>query len=120
MKVLDTHAIGEVKSSFEQETHRIASLIDANTSQDGTHEARIPGLYLNRYSRTEDADYINTMYWPIIGVAAQGKKVITVGQKVHEYGSYLSGIVLEVGMFLPILGNGTKFLSKEKDKNLVP
>lgn len=67
------------------ETLRLARMIEAHVTRDGTSETAIQGLYFNRYSRTEPSDYMHTMQWPTVGIAAQGTKIIKIGEQTSEY-----------------------------------
>lgn len=131
--MLDNHEIIRVsdhtKRSLDAETARLASLIYAYTSHDGTYDVRIPGLYVIRYSHVEAADYLHTIYSPAVGIAAQGKKILTVGQEVHEYGGsriFIAPVALPVAMKTiqaspvePFLGVGL-YLDPQRLADLVP
>ncbi|SFB52314.1 AraC-type DNA-binding protein [Cohnella sp. OV330] len=71
--------------SLNVETTRLARLIDTYTPHDGTFGQRIPGLHLNRYSRV-NVDDVKTFDSPSLLVVAQGRKTVTVGQDVYQFG----------------------------------
>jgi AraC-like DNA-binding protein len=133
MKMPDDHAAAlmsnKAEESLKAETARLASLIDTHSSHDGTYAARIPGLYVNRYSRVETKDEMYTINAPAIGVAAQGKKVITVGKEAYEYGGsriLIAPVALPVAMKTilaspaePFLGVGL-YLDPQRIAELVP
>jgi len=89
----------ERQNRAELETKILANKIAAHMPQDGTSETSIPGLYLNRYSREEPSDYLYTMYWPTVGIVAQGKKIIKIGEEEVEYGG---ARVIVVPVALPV------------------
>lgn len=70
---------------LDVETTRLAHLIDAYTQHDGTFSQRIPGLHVSRYSRV-NVDYVKTFDSPSLLIVAQGKKIVTVGQEVYQFG----------------------------------
>ncbi|MDO3408595.1 AraC family transcriptional regulator [Saccharibacillus sp. CPCC 101409] len=129
MNKRESDSIDKKKKAAERETVRLAALIDANTGTDGTFASRIPGLYLNRFSRMELSDYVYTMHWPTVGIAAQGTKTITVGQETFEYsGSRLSVIPVALPVRMqttlaspaePFLGVGV-YLEPRRIAELVP
>jgi AraC-like DNA-binding protein len=105
MRLLDeltvTPVSNRAKEALDVETARLASLIYAHTPHDGTYGVSIPGLYVNRYSHIEATDYVHTIYSPAVGIAAQGKKVMTVGREVYEYGGsriFVAPVALPVAM----------------------
>ncbi|WP_332102962.1 AraC family transcriptional regulator [Sporolactobacillus terrae] len=130
---LDDHAATPMstnaKGSLKAENTRLAHLIDTHSSHDGTYAARIPGLYVNRYSRIEATDYVHTIYSPAVGIAAQGKKIITVGKDVYEYAGsriFIAPVALPVAMKTilasptePFLGVGL-YLDPQRIAALVP
>ncbi|CAM3488598.1 MULTISPECIES: AraC family transcriptional regulator [Saccharibacillus] len=79
------YAMEHKRERAQEETVRLARLIDAHMKRDGTAAARIPGVYFNRYSQEEPSAYLHTMYWPTVGIAAQGKKIIRIGEETVEY-----------------------------------
>ncbi|WP_238652543.1 hypothetical protein [Paenibacillus piscarius] len=56
-----THTELLAEEQTRLETLRLAKLIGAHVTRDGTAESPIQGLYFNRYSRTEPSDYMHTM-----------------------------------------------------------
>ncbi|MCC3372112.1 AraC family transcriptional regulator [Cohnella sp. REN36] len=133
MKILDEPTLAaksdNAKGALDAETARLASLIDAHTSHDGSYGVRIPGLYVNRYSRIEATDYVHTINLPAVGIAAQGKKVMTVGKEVYEYSGariFIAPVTLPVAMKTiqasptePFLGVGL-YLDPQRIAELVP
>ncbi|WP_017815055.1 AraC family transcriptional regulator [Paenibacillus shenyangensis] len=123
------HSPGHKQEQAREETARLARLIDLHMTRDGTSAARIPGLYFNRYSQPEPSDYMHTMYWPTIGIAAQGKKIIRIGEETAEYfGAQLLVIpvalpvairTVQASPFEPFLGVGI-YLDPDKIAALVP
>ncbi|OWA34399.1 AraC family transcriptional regulator [Saccharibacillus sp. O16] len=110
-------------------TARLARLLGRHAWQEGTSEAPIPGLYFNRYSSEQPSEYKHTMYWPTVGIAAQGKKVIKIGDNVSEYSGsriLVAPVALPVGIQTiqasptePFLGVGV-YLDPQKIAALVP
>lgn len=110
-------------------TIRLARLLERHAWQEGTTEAPISGLYFNRYSRDQPSEYKHTMYWPTVGIAAQGKKVIKIGDQVAEYSGsriLVAPVALPVGIRTiqasptePFLGIGV-YLDPQKIAALVP
>lgn len=80
-----THMEESAEEQTRLETLRLARLIEAHVTRDGTAETPIQGLYFNRYSQTEPSDYLHTMQWPTVGIAAQGTKMIKIGEATSEY-----------------------------------
>ncbi|MDN4618086.1 AraC family transcriptional regulator [Paenibacillus sp. PsM32] len=130
MDMLDIHATTQSRELLEVETSRLADLLSIHANKDGSYESkRISGLYFNRYSKVEKADYTHTMYWPTVGIAAQGKKVIEVGNEIFEYGGstiFVAPVALPVMMKTiiaspsdPFLGVGI-YLNPQRIAELVP
>ncbi|MEJ8306692.1 AraC family transcriptional regulator [Saccharibacillus sacchari] len=117
------------RSQAESETKRLALLIASHIHKDGTGESSIPGLYLNRYSQVEPSDYSYTMYWPTIGMVAQGKKTVKVGAEETEYGGSKIIVVpvaipvrmqtVQASATEPFLGVGV-YLNPQKIAALIP
>jgi AraC-like DNA-binding protein len=86
--MLDEHAVppapDNAEGSLDAATARLARLIYALAPHDGIFSQRIPGLYVGRHSRI-DTESVHTIYSPSVGIAAQGSKTVTVGQKVYQY-----------------------------------
>lgn len=130
MNILNVRSEKQDIEAIEAETARLAELISIHTSQDGSYAAdHIEGLYFNRYSKIEAADYMHTMYWPTVGIAAQGKKVIQVMDEVFEYSGstiFVAPVALPVKMKTikashsePFLGVGI-YLNPQKIAELLP
>lgn len=119
----------EQRIQADTETKRLASLVAAHIREDGTGESSIPGLYLNRYSRIEPSDYSYTMYWPTVGMVAQGKKTVKVGEEETEYGGSKIIVVpvaipvrmqtVQASPTEPFLGVGV-YLNPQKIAALIP
>ncbi|MBB6729741.1 AraC family transcriptional regulator [Cohnella zeiphila] len=77
-------ASGNADESLDAETARLARLIRTLTPHDGTFSQLFPGLHVGRYSRV-NMNYVRTFDIPSLLVAAQGAKVVTVGQEVYRY-----------------------------------
>lgn len=90
VKMLDKHAVasalGNDEKALEEETARLARLIYTQAPRDGTFSQRIPGLYINRYSRIE-TDWVKTFFLPSLLIVVQGAKAVTVGQEVYDVSS---------------------------------
>lgn len=88
MKALDEHAVpsapDNADGSLNAATARLARLICPLAPHDGIFSQRVPGLSFGRNSRT-DTESAHTFYNPCIGIAVQGSKTFTVGQKVYQY-----------------------------------
>ncbi|MBB6732537.1 AraC family transcriptional regulator [Cohnella zeiphila] len=113
MRTFHEHSAGKAAEPIERETARLASLIDAHTPHDGAFGGRIPGLYLNRYSQIDVADSFHTIYSPAVGIAAQGKKIVKVGQEIYEYGGariFVTPVALPVTMQTVQAGPSDPFL----------
>ncbi|WP_172251944.1 AraC family transcriptional regulator [Saccharibacillus deserti] len=118
-----------MSAQLQEETSRLARLVDVHLTQDGTTAARIPGLYLNRYSRPQPSEEKHTMYWPTVGLAAQGSKTIRIGEEVSEYSGarlLIAPVALPVAIRTvqaspsePFLGVGV-YLDPQKIAALVP
>ncbi|HEX2927072.1 MAG TPA: AraC family transcriptional regulator [Ruminiclostridium sp.] len=87
MDMPDEHVVasasGNAEKALEEETAKLARLISTQASHDGTFSQRIPGLYINRYSRIE-TDWVKAFFMPFLLIVAQGAKAVTVGQEVYD------------------------------------
>lgn len=72
------------EEAFKIEMSLLAKEISRHAPHDGAFKLGIPGLYVGRDSQI-DVDFKKTFFMPSLGVAAQGRKAITIGQKVYEY-----------------------------------
>ncbi|WP_342548633.1 AraC family transcriptional regulator [Paenibacillus sp. FSL P2-0089] len=124
-----THIEESAEEQTRLETSRLASLIEAHVTRDGTAETAIQGLYFNRYSRTEPSDYMYTMQWPTVGIAAQGTKIIKIGKQTSEYSGSrilvapvavpISMQTIQASSSEPFLGVGV-YLDPHKIAALIP
>lgn len=130
MNKLEIHSTEQSRKALEAETARLADLISIHTTKDGSYGSeQISGLYFNRFSQIEKADYTHTMYWPTVGIAAQGKKVIQAGNEHYEYGGstiFVAPVAIPVMMKTivasptdPFLGVGI-YLNPQRIAELVP
>lgn len=133
MRMQDEYVVAPMsdnsKAVLDAEMVRLASLIDFHTSHDGTYGTRISGLYVNRYSQVKGTDCTHTIFSPAVGIAAQGKKVITVAKEVYEYDGariFIAPVALPVAMKTiqaspsePFLGVGL-YLDSQRIAELVP
>ncbi|EHJ00487.1 transcriptional regulator, AraC family [Clostridium sp. DL-VIII] len=89
MNMLEEHTIARKSSNseveFEEEISRLAHLIYTHSPYDGSFNQRIPGLHVNRYSRTE-ADIVKTFQSPFLLLVVQGEKVVTLGKEIYKVG----------------------------------
>jgi AraC-like DNA-binding protein len=75
---------GKTAGPNESETTKLARRIAAYSPHDGTFDLRIPGLHVNRFSRT-NSECVHALQLPALCIIAQGAKTVIVGQEVYEY-----------------------------------
>ncbi len=80
----------------------LASLIAANTNQDGVFSTAVPGLYLYRHSRPTVS--VQGVMAPALAIVAQGAKSVTLGNESYLYNA---DHYLVVSVDLPLTGNVT-------------
>lgn len=97
-KQLDPASLGCSEELLQAEMDRLAQLIDALTPNDGTFGQSIPGVYLNRYTKTE-SNWVKAFQLPSLLIVAQGSKAITVG---HESFQVENKQLLTLPVALPI------------------
>lgn len=129
MVMAKTHMEVIAEEQTRLETLRLALLIEAHVTSDGTAETPIQGLYFNRYSRPEPSDYMHTMQWPTVGIAAQGTKIIKIGEQTSEYSGsriLVAPVAMPISMQTiqastsePFLGVGV-YLDPHKIAALIP
>lgn len=108
---------GNVEDVLQAEMTRLASLIHNHTPHDGVFAQQIPGLYLGRSSRI-DAEYVHTVHSPAVGIAAQGAKVVTVGNERYQYSGwriFMAPVALPVAMRTTQASDTEPFLAVRLD-----
>lgn len=82
-----------------EQVKELASLLNRETTSDGTHETAIPGLQIIRASQISEPIY--SIYEPSLCVVAQGSKLVMLEKEsfIYDSASYLTASV-----HLPIKG----------------
>lgn len=66
----------------DEETLQLTRLISNLTPHDGTFNQKIPGLYINRYSKVE-MNVMKTFYLPSLMIVVQGAKSVILGKEIY-------------------------------------
>ena len=88
---------------------KLGRLIAAYAPHDGSFELRIPGVHAIRLSRV-NKECVHAVRLPSLCIAAQGAKIMIVGQEIYEYDSTRM-IVFSVA--LPVAGQVTRASQSE-------
>ena len=83
---------------------KLGRLIAVYAPHDGSFELRIPGVHAIRLSRV-NKECVHAVRLPSLCIAAQGAKIMIVGQEIYEYDSTRM-IVFSVA--LPVAGQVTR------------
>jgi AraC-like DNA-binding protein len=83
-KVVPLRRPADETAASEPDLAKLGRLIAVYAPHDGSFELSIPGVHVNRFSRT-NKECVHALRLPSLCIAAQGAKAVIVGQEVYEY-----------------------------------